>query len=56
MLQDKRVILENVCKLAPSLKHAEHVQDWVGLRPYREPVRLQLHHHKVTHFYVLLLT
>lgn len=46
-LQDKKVILDNVCKLVPSLKHAKHVQDWVGLRPYREPVRLQLQHHKV---------
>ena len=49
-LQDKKVILDNACKLAPSLRHAEHVQDWVGLRPYREPVRLHLHHHKVRHF------
>lgn len=47
LLQDKKVILDNVCKLVPSLKHAKHVQDWVGLRPYREPVCLQLQHHKV---------
>lgn len=47
LLQDKEVILNNVCKLVPSLKHAKSVRDWVGLRPYREPVRLQLDHHEV---------
>lgn len=46
-LQDKKVILDNVCKLVPSLKLAKLVRDWVGLRPYREPVRLQLDHHEV---------
>ncbi|KAL3153224.1 hypothetical protein ABBQ38_011974 [Trebouxia sp. C0009 RCD-2024] len=45
--EDKEVILNNVCKLVPSLKHAKSVRDWVGLRPYREPVRLQLDHHEV---------
>ena len=43
------MILDNVCKLVPSLKHAKSVRDWVGLRPYREPVRLQLDHHEVRH-------
>ena len=46
-VQDKSVIQDGVCKLVPSLKHAKVVQDWVGLRPYREPVRLQLEHHQV---------
>jgi len=39
--------MENVCKMVPSLRGAKVVQEWVGLRPYREPVRLELNHHKV---------
>ena len=47
MPQDRARIVENVCKVVPSLRGARVVQEWVGLRPYREPVRLELQHHKV---------
>lgn len=45
--EDKARIMENVCKMVPSLRDAKVVQDWVGLRPYREPVRLELSYHEV---------
>ena len=48
LAQDKEQILDKVCRLVPSLRNAAVVQDWVGLRPYREPVRLQLQHVKVS--------
>ena len=47
MSQDRARIVENVCKVVPSLRGARVVQEWVGLRPYREPVRLELQHYKV---------
>lgn len=54
LLQDKQRIMDNVCKMVPSLQNAEVVQDWVGLRPYREPVRLELDQYKASS--TLLLT
>ena len=42
MLQDKQRILEGCCQLVPSLKHAQVVSDWAGLRPARDRVRLEL--------------
>ncbi|XP_021346523.1 D-amino-acid oxidase-like isoform X2 [Mizuhopecten yessoensis] len=39
--QDKQRIVEDVCKLVPSLRTAKRLQDWVGLRPLRSPVRLE---------------
>ncbi len=48
-MQDSARIMENVCKIVPSLRDAKVVQEWVGLRPYREPVRLELQHHEVPH-------
>lgn len=57
-IQDKARIMENVCKMVPSLRDAKVVQDWVGLRPYREPVRLELSYHEVlcaTHAMLRLL-
>ena len=47
MLQDRARIVENVCQVVPSLRGAKVVQEWGGLRPYREPVRLELQHFKV---------
>lgn len=44
--EDSARIMENVCKIVPSLKGAKVVREWVGLRPYREPVRLELQHHE----------
>ena len=46
-MQDSARIMENVCKIVPSLRDAKVVREWVGLRPYREPVRLELEHHEV---------
>ena len=48
-MQDSARIMENVCKIVPSLRGAKVVREWVGLRPYREPVRLELQHHEVPH-------
>lgn len=48
-MQDSAGIMDNVCKLVPSLRDAKVVREWVGLRPYREPVRLELQHHEVLH-------
>ena len=41
-MQDKQRILDGCCRILPSLREAEVVADWAGLRPYREPVRLEL--------------
>lgn len=45
--QDKQRILEGCCQLVPSLKHAQVVADWAGLRPARDRVRLELEYHQV---------
>lgn len=47
MVQDKQRILEGCCHLVPSLKHAQVVSDWAGLRPARDRVRLELEFHQV---------
>ncbi|XP_013382950.1 D-aspartate oxidase-like [Lingula anatina] len=38
---DKAKIKKNCTELVPSLKDAEFLCDWVGLRPLREPLRLE---------------
>lgn len=45
--EDTHHILEGCCKLVPSLRHAEVVSDWAGLRPARDRVRISLEKHKV---------
>ena len=47
VVQDKQRILEGCCELVPSLKHAQVVADWAGLRPARDRVRLELEYHQV---------
>lgn len=47
VVQDKQRILEGCCQLVPSLKHAQVVADWAGLRPARDRVRLELEYHQV---------
>jgi D-aspartate oxidase len=37
----KADIQQRCTALLPSLKDAEFVRDWVGLRPHRDPVRVQ---------------
>lgn len=39
--KDTQRIIEGVSKLFPALKHAKVLQEWVGLRPAREIVRLE---------------
>ena len=41
-VQDKQRILEGCCRILPSLRNAEIISDWAGLRPYREPLRIEL--------------
>ena len=43
-MQDKQHILEGCCRILPSLRDAEMISDWAGLRPYREPLRVELEH------------
>ncbi|XP_033736665.1 D-amino-acid oxidase-like [Pecten maximus] len=38
---DKQRIMEDVCRLVPSLRTAKQSHDWVGLRPSRPRVRLE---------------
>ncbi|KAG2485422.1 hypothetical protein HYH03_015804 [Edaphochlamys debaryana] len=39
---DRRAILEGCCRLLPSLRDAQILSDWVGLRPGRTRLRLEL--------------
>lgn len=39
--KDRDKIWKGCCKLVPSLKHAEIVQEWVGLRPGRSKPRVE---------------
>jgi glycine/D-amino acid oxidase-like deaminating enzyme len=41
---DRRGILDRACAVLPSLAAAEVVSEWVGLRPGRPSVRLELEH------------
>lgn len=41
-LSDRAAILEGCCRLLPSLRAARPVADWVGLRPGRSQLRLEL--------------
>ena len=47
-MQDKERIMEGCCQLIPSLRHAEVVSDWAGLRPARDRVLLSLEHLQVS--------
>ncbi|ESO06832.1 hypothetical protein HELRODRAFT_185481 [Helobdella robusta] len=40
-LEDRERIWKMACKHLPSLKTAEWQWEWVGLRPFREPLRLE---------------
>ncbi len=40
-LHDEAGIMERCCKLLPNLKNAEIIKTWVGLRPYRDQVRVE---------------
>ena len=41
-VSDRQRILNNVCAHLPSLRQAEILEDWVGYRPGRPSVRLEL--------------
>lgn len=38
---DRTSIFERCCELVPSLRKAEVAFEWVGLRPFRQPVRVE---------------
>eukprot|EP00794_Sanderia_malayensis_P000290 gene290-916_t len=40
--KDKEIILNNAINFEPSLKHAKVKQDWVGFRPIRKTLRLEI--------------
>lgn len=46
-MQDRERIMEGCCKMVPSLRHAEVVSDWAGLRPARDRVLVTLEHQQV---------
>ena len=54
-LQDSETIMEDICKLFPSLHHAVQDNVWVGLRPGRDRIRcegLVVNEHKmIAHCY-----
>ena len=54
-IQDKRQILEGCSTIVPSLKNAEVVADWAGLRPYRQRVRIELEHKQVFPAFLLVI-
>ena len=39
--KDSETIRKNTQNIAPSLKEAEWIKDWVGLRPARKQVRIE---------------
>lgn len=39
---DRAAILERCHSLVPQLKSAPIVREWVGLRPHRDPVRVEV--------------
>ncbi|KAF4525249.1 hypothetical protein B566_EDAN014552 [Ephemera danica] len=39
---DKQTIMSKCKAMQPSLERAEFVRDWVGLRPHRDPVRVEV--------------
>lgn len=41
-LCDKEKIMKSTQEIIPSLKHAEFIRDWVGLRPGRKGIRLEV--------------
>lgn len=43
---DSKFIFDGCERLLPSLKNATKVKEWVGLRPGRSTVRLELEHCK----------
>lgn len=43
---DSRFIFDGCEKKLPSLKNAATLSEWVGLRPGRDTVRLELEHYK----------
>lgn len=44
-LYDQAAILDRCYKLMPRLKEARIIKQWVGLRPHRDPVRVEIEHH-----------
>ncbi len=45
--QDRERIMEGCCKMVPSLRHAEVVSEWAGLRPARDRVLVSLEYQQV---------
>ncbi len=46
-MQDRERIMEGCCKMVPSLRHAEVVSEWAGLRPARDRVLVSLEYQQV---------
>jgi len=46
-MQDRERIMEGCCKMIPSLRHAEVVSEWAGLRPARDRVLVSLDYQQV---------
>lgn len=52
---DEKFILEECAKLVPALRNAERVCDWVGLRPGRSSIRLDVEYRKLKNGKLLLI-